>query len=104
MPVFRRRLAVLAWVCMQPLAWVDDAHLSPLVRQLESLERQAAGHAARVAQSGGRYHFDYVRLHEDLGRIRNGVQDYLTPARAQPRDAAELHGDYRQELAEKDAP
>ncbi|MEG7168371.1 RAQPRD family integrative conjugative element protein, partial [Pseudomonas aeruginosa] len=41
-------------------------------------------------------HFDHARLREDLQRVRAGIQDYLTPPRAQPRDSVELAGDYRQ--------
>nr|WP_273649646.1 RAQPRD family integrative conjugative element protein [Pseudomonas aeruginosa] len=36
------------------------------------------------------------RVRKDLQRVRAGIQDYLTPPRAQPRDPVELSGDYRQ--------
>ena len=39
--------------------------------------------------------FDYLRLREDLLRVRAGIEDYLTPRRAQPRDPLEFQGDYR---------
>ncbi|WP_405045738.1 RAQPRD family integrative conjugative element protein [Pseudomonas aeruginosa] len=35
-------------------------------------------------------------MRKDLQRVRAGIQDYLTPPRAQPRDPVELSGDYRQ--------
>ncbi|MCQ9186712.1 hypothetical protein KMT30_48280, partial [Streptomyces sp. IBSBF 2953] len=42
-----------------------------------------------------RYRFDYHQLIQDIQRIRRGVRSYLSPSRAQPRDPAELVGDYR---------
>ena len=36
----------------------------------------------------------------DIARIRQGLQDYLAPSRAQPRDAAELSGQYQREGAQ----
>ncbi|WP_458079571.1 integrative conjugative element protein, RAQPRD family, partial [Pseudomonas aeruginosa] len=38
--------------------------------------------------------FDYSRLAADLQRIRQGLQDYMTPSRAQPRDPSDLSGSY----------
>ncbi|WP_346343163.1 RAQPRD family integrative conjugative element protein [Pseudomonas sp. WS 5079] len=46
-------------------------------------------------ESNTRYRFDYPRLTQDIQRIRQGVQDYLSPSRAQPRDSTELVGEYR---------
>ncbi|WP_446680239.1 integrative conjugative element protein, RAQPRD family [Bordetella hinzii] len=67
-----------------------------MVRQIDLIDRQAE-HAAHTApQQRARYHFDHARLREDLQRVRAGIQDYLTPPRAQPRDPVELSGDYRQ--------
>ncbi|HDC4501868.1 TPA: hypothetical protein O8U02_004482 [Enterobacter kobei] len=51
-----------------------------------------------------RYNFDYARLQEDLHHIREGIHDFLTPNRAQPRVPVALNGDYRQELADQGAP
>ncbi|GAD24601.1 RAQPRD family integrative conjugative element protein [Acidovorax sp. MR-S7] len=70
------------------------------LRQLDALERTVANSAAHAAITPGeRYHFDFPRLTDDLSRIRIGLQDYLTPSRAQPRDPSELAGDYRTERA-----
>ena len=93
-------LAVLLAVllsAMQP-AIADDTpereRLAALVRQLDLIDRLAE-HAANTApQERARYHFDYVRLHADLQRVRAGLQDYLVPQRAQPRDPVPLAGDY----------
>lgn len=83
-------------------AWANDreierAQLELTIRQLDVLERTAR-HAAMLPRSTDtRYRFDYPRLLDDITRVRGGIQDYLTPPRAQPRDSAELHGDYTRE-------
>jgi RAQPRD family integrative conjugative element protein len=45
-------------------------------------------------EPGKRFFFDYQRLAGDIARIRHGLEDYLTPSRAQPRDTVELSGQY----------
>lgn len=78
--------------------------LAATLRQLDALERFVAQSAAAAPiVPGERYHFDYPRLLGDLARVRAGIQSHLAPSRAQPRDPAELRGDYRQESA-PDAP
>lgn len=44
-----------------------------------------------------RYYFDYPRIHGDITTLRSGIEHYLSPARAQPRDAAALAGQYHKE-------
>lgn len=74
----------------------EREQLAALARQIDLIDRQAE-HAAHTApQQRARYHFDHARLRKDLQRVRAGIQDYLTPPRAQPRDPVELSGDYRQ--------
>lgn len=84
----------------QPATASDDAiereQLAALVRQIDLIDRQAEHAVLTSQQQRARYHFDHVRLREDLQRVRAGIQDYLTPPRAQPRDPVELSGDYRQ--------
>ena len=75
------------------------------LRQLDALERTVADSAAHAPiQPGERYHFDYPRLLADLARVRAGIQAHLFPSRAQPRDPAELAGDYRTERAVEPSP
>jgi RAQPRD family integrative conjugative element protein len=70
--------------------------LSLVQQQLDTLERLATqAQAASTAEPDDRYRFDYPRLIRDIQRIRLGVHGYLSPSRAQPRDPAELVGDYR---------
>ena len=79
--------------------------LAAVTRQLELLDRLAE-HAANTApQERARYHFDYARLRADLKRVRAGLQDYLVPQRAQPRDPVPLAGDYvRRDRADDEEP
>ncbi|EOZ3447777.1 TPA: RAQPRD family plasmid [Pseudomonas aeruginosa] len=75
------------------------------LRQLDALERTVAHSAAHAPViPGERYHFDYPRLLADLARVRAGIQVHLTPSRAQPRDPAELAGDYRTERVAEPSP
>jgi len=78
----------------------EHTRLAAIVRQLDMLDRLAEHSDDLPEQDGSLYHFDYARLREDIERIRNGIQDYLTPQRAQPRDPMELSGDYRRESEE----
>ena len=72
----------------------EREQLAALARQLDLIDRLAEHGANTAPQERARYHFDYVRLHADLQRVRAGLQDYLVPQRAQPRDPVPLAGDY----------
>ncbi|WJV25629.1 MULTISPECIES: integrative conjugative element protein, RAQPRD family [Pseudomonas] len=112
LPRRHRWLFALVLGCLSPLATAGEAELraelAVLMRQFDGLERQVDHSAALAAKgytpTGRRYHFDYTRLREDLHRIRDGIQEYLAPTRAQPRDPVELRGDYRRESRDKGAP
>lgn len=91
-------LAIAGCVLVAPQANAasasEQAHIEVMIRQLNALE-ESARRSARIAdEPGQRYFFDYRRLATDIQRIRQGLQDYLTPSRAQPRDPAELSGHY----------
>ncbi|NCE85760.1 RAQPRD family integrative conjugative element protein [Pseudomonas sp. Q1] len=74
----------------------EQEQLSLIQQQLDIIERLATqAEAASTAEPVERYRFDYLRLSQDIQRIRHGVQGYLSPSRAQPRDPSELVGDYR---------
>lgn len=95
-------LALLAPVaCLSPPASAADtlesADLAALLRQLDMAERIARNAETLSPNSASRYHFDYARLHADIARIRAGIEDYLNPRRAQPRDPDALSGEYRRE-------
>ena len=95
-------LVLLLAVSLSPLqlAIADDTaereQLAVLARQLDLIDRLVEHTASTPPLERARYHFDYARLHQDIERIRQGLHDYLTPQRAQPRDPVELLGDYRQ--------
>ncbi|MBL8765686.1 MAG: hypothetical protein JNM07_15720, partial [Phycisphaerae bacterium] len=103
---------VLAAAGLQPAIAADASDdaaeremLAAVTRQLELLDRFAEHAAATAPQGRARYHFDYARLRADLKRVRAGVQDYLVPQRAQPRDPAPLAGDYvRRDRADDEEP
>jgi len=72
--------------------------LTGAYRQIEAIERQIERSSVDVTVvPGDRYHLDYARLLADLARVRAGIDHYLTPTRAQPRDLDELSGQYRKE-------
>ncbi len=74
----------------------EQDQLSLVQQQLDIIERLTAqAEISGSAQPNERYRFDYPRLAEDIQRIRQGVQGYLSPIRVQPRDPGELAGDYR---------
>ena len=72
----------------------EQSNIEVMVRQLNALEDSARRSAAVASEPGQRYYFDYERLAGDIQRVRQGLQEYLTPSRAQPRDPAELAGKY----------
>lgn len=74
----------------------EQTQLGLILQQLDTIERLSThAETASTAEPDARYRFDYPRLSKDIQRIRQGVQGYLSPSRAQPRDPAELIGDYR---------
>jgi len=101
MPIPYRSLGVAALLtcCVTPSALAlatSDEHqkLSLILRQLDALDRLAISHEAHVVDPSSRYSFDYPSLSADIELIRQGVNGYLTPSRAQPRDPPELTGHY----------
>lgn len=86
-------------------ATAEHEQLAAIARQLNLIERLAEYAANTAPQERARYHFDYARLHQDIGRIRAGINDYLVPQRAQPRDPVPLAGDYvRRDRADDEEP
>lgn len=75
----------------------EEANLAAILRHLDAIERLSRASSGRDSDSSTRYHFDHARLHADISRIREGIEDYLTPSRAQPRDPSALMGQYSRE-------
>ena len=88
---------VPAWSADADTEDTEKARLASLVRQLDALERAAEHSAESSGAETARYRFDYARLTADIERIRSGIEDYLTPIRAQPRDLQPLSGQYRRQ-------
>jgi len=77
--------------------------LTAVLRQLDALERRVRHSDINTpVVAGERYYFDYSRLLADVAQVRSGIQRYLAPSRMQPRDMAELSGDYRYEQTTTD--
>lgn len=75
----------------------EPDHFTGMLRQLDLIERLAEDSARLPRDDTLRYHFDYVRFHDDVQRMRQGIRDHLSPQRAYPRDPLPLQGDYRRE-------
>jgi RAQPRD family integrative conjugative element protein len=103
----RRRRAVLAvalacslMACLSSSAQdgsIERERLTAILRELEAIERLTSMSESVAPTQNTRYHFDYARLRADLARVQAGIEDYLSPPRAQPRDPQALQGDYRRE-------
>ncbi len=79
-----------------PLTEREELTLS--LNQLSQIETSL--HRAQQSARTGineRYYFDYPRILDDITTLRSGIENYLTPARSQPRDTATLVGQYREE-------
>lgn len=68
-----------------------------IVQVQASLERARVAAAQADLSERGRYFFDYQRVNDDLNTISTGIDHYMEPARAQPRDLTGVVGNYRQE-------
>lgn len=76
----------------------ERSDLGLVQQQITSIELLAdRASTASVSTAEARYRFDYPRFAADLERVRQGIQKYLSPSRAQPADLIELSGDYRTE-------
>ncbi|MCG3471817.1 RAQPRD family integrative conjugative element protein [Xenorhabdus bovienii] len=94
----------LTVLCM-PLAQAAEkdelASAKHLIDQVQmALERANIAESQSEASEHPRYDFDYVRIKADLNTLKDSIDDYLTPSRAQPRDSTSLSGHYRQERAQ----
>jgi len=95
-------LSLLLAMALPPAALAEAGlqrqELAAALRQLDGLERLIRHNEANTPViAGERYHLDYSRLLDDLAQVRTGINTYLAPSRAQPRDLTELSGDYRSE-------
>ena len=76
----------------------ERSDLGLVQRQFTAIEQLAdRAESGSDDAAGTRYRFDYPRFAADLERVREGIQEYLSPSRAQPADLVELAGQYRAE-------
>ncbi|MBO1811305.1 RAQPRD family integrative conjugative element protein [Serratia ureilytica] len=68
-----------------------------LVQVQAALERARVAAVQADPSDRGRFFFDYARATADLKTIHAGIDRYLEPSRAQPRDAGAVAGNYRRE-------
>jgi RAQPRD family integrative conjugative element protein len=73
----------------------EPANLAAMERQLDTIDRLATQSEQLPENDSAHEHFDYTRLHADIARVREGIQDYLSPRRPLPRVPSTLVGDYR---------
>lgn len=83
-----------------PLQAAEKDELASAQRML--IQVQAALERARVsavqaAPERGRFYFDYLRATSDLNTINDGIDRYLEPSRAQPRESGSVTGNYRRD-------
>ncbi|QJT79302.1 RAQPRD family integrative conjugative element protein [Kosakonia sp. MUSA4] len=95
--------AILLFISLSPAlasASPESAQLAQTLKQLDGIQvtleraRQSASADAR-----SRYYFDYPQAQQDIQTIRQGINHYLSPARAQPREVLPLSADYQRENA-----
>lgn len=76
----------------------ESTQLALALKQLDGVKtslKRAQTRASTNPQS--RYFFDYLQAQQDLATIEQGIQHYLTPARAQPRAIPPLSASYQRE-------
>ncbi|EFG8208473.1 hypothetical protein BMA70_002957 [Escherichia coli] len=83
-----------------PVQAAEKDELATVMRQLDQV--RAALDRARTASlqatpHDGRYFFDYPRAQADIQTMQEGIDRYLTPSRAQPRNGSAVTGEYRRE-------
>ncbi|WP_122339478.1 integrative conjugative element protein, RAQPRD family [Pseudomonas caricapapayae] len=80
--------------CASAASAIEAENLELIIRQLAQAQRVAQRNSELSTTEGERYHFDYQRLQQDLDTVRKGLETYMTPTRAQPRDPGTLSGHY----------
>ncbi|HDS1738568.1 RAQPRD family integrative conjugative element protein [Pseudomonas putida] len=97
-PLFLICLATIPAVAQESR---ERSDLGLVQRQLTTIEKLAeSAESGSKNAAGARYRFDYQRFAEDLKRVRDGIQKYLVPSRAQPADLIKLAGQYHAESPE----
>ncbi|MBD2798256.1 RAQPRD family integrative conjugative element protein [Xenorhabdus sp. 18] len=94
-------LTVLCMPFAQATEKDELASAKRLIEQVQvALERASIAEKPSDLSKRPRYDFDYLRIKADLNTIKDGIDHYLTPSRAQPNESDFLSGHYRQERAQ----
>lgn len=92
-------LVLLTFLASAAAQASEKDELASVQRQLDqvqaSLERARVAAAQADPADRGRFFFDYRQATSDLNTIRSGIDRYLEPSRAQPRDPSYVAGNYR---------
>ena len=77
----------------------EKDELALVMRQLDQV--QAGLDRARVVENqngqGARFYFDYLSASRDITTMKQGIEHYLEPSRAQPSIPLSVTGQYREE-------
>lgn len=72
---------------------IEREQLQLVLKQLAIIDSLVM--QADASQQSDRYRLDYEQLRADVRAVKSGIEGYLTPGRAQPRDLNALSGQYR---------
>ena len=72
----------------------ERTELARITHELQSIDPLIT-EAAAQANPDARIRFQYDWLHQDLDRIRLGIQAHIDAPRSEPRSFPPLRGDYR---------
>ena len=72
---------------------IEREQLQLVLKQLAIIDSLVM--QADASQQTDRYRLDYEQLRADVRAVKGGIEGYLTPERAQPRDLRFFSGDYR---------
>lgn len=79
----------------------EQENLTLLLSQLSQMNATLQRAEAQASMSPeARFFFDYPQACADLRTMREGVERYLAPSRAQPQTVLPLAGDYRREASQ----
>lgn len=79
----------------------EHQRLALIIRQLDAAAHLLPSIASAVTDPNARYTFDYDRLSAEFDLIRQGINGYLNPSRAQPRTPPELTGHYTRSIQDQ---
>lgn len=98
--MFSRSSFLLLALLIGPQAYASpkSTQLALALKQLNSVKTSLERAQARASTDPqSRYFFDYQQAQQDITAVEQGINRYLTPARAQPRAVQPLSASYQRE-------